>query len=179
MPTTLAETGFPLQPKHASHATDPGRSAQDSRSSQASLGLIAKCVSLDVLFACITDVCPAASLRKNSRGPKQLASPPKGRGFLFATRSVAILALIILALSGGRTPLGHVNSATVQPARICPTWPMNSGRCIRSCWANGYALMEATSSKSKGADENGRLEVGYFNPSPIHVARAEASGRVR
>lgn len=90
---------------------------------------------------------------------------------------VCILALVILALSGAKSPLGVGNAGTDKPATDLadgtgaprPVYQKLLGKWVRP--DGGYVI------EIKSVDENGKLEAGYFNPRPIHVARAEASGQ--
>jgi hypothetical protein len=115
--------------------------------------------------------------RKRNRETKQTQPRPQSRGFLFVAIGVGVLALAVLALLGGKGLWGNTNPAISQSATNLagavaeskPSFSKLLGKWVRP---DGGYVMEI-----KNADENGKLEVGYFNPNPIHVARAEASGQ--
>ncbi len=115
--------------------------------------------------------------RKQHREPKQAGDRFTGRRFLFVACGVGVVALVILALSGSRIPLGSAGSGTDRSGTNSPgaaTESRPSYQKLLGKWVRpdgGYVI------EIKGADESGKLEATYSNPDPIHVARAEASGQ--
>jgi len=78
-------------------------------------------------------------------------------------RTLAVLGVTMLSLSCGKQTEPS-SSATDTKAGFQPL----AGRWQR---IDGDYMIEV-----KGVDANGKAEVAYFNPRPINVARAEASG---
>src|SRR6266436_4997873 len=117
--------------------------------------------------------------KKRKRNPKrhETGKPPTGRGFLFVALGVGMVALVVLALKSGRTPGTNPGLATEQSgtnAVAATTEPRPVFQKLLGKWVRpdgGYVI------EIKGADEAGKLVASYFNPNPIHVARAEASGQ--
>jgi hypothetical protein len=115
--------------------------------------------------------------RQLNRQRNETGKPPAGRGFLFVAVGVGIVALVVLALRASRSPGNNPTLPTEQSgtnavaaaAESRPVFQKLVGKWVRP--DGGYII------DIKVADNAGKLEVGYFNPNPIHVARAEASGQ--
>ena len=99
------------------------------------------------------------------------------RGFLFAAVVVAIAALVVVALWRSRGPADVSGPSAETPGTnvVAAASDTNSsyqrlvGKWVRP--DGGYII------EIKSVDGTGKLDAGYFNPNPIHVAKAEASGQ--
>jgi hypothetical protein len=108
--------------------------------------------------------------------PDHPASAPDDRLFPrragLAATVLPIVATCVLLVSCGKkeeaAPLPPIpeSAATNAPGPIKPEFAKLPGKWER---ADGDYLVEI-----KGVDSSGKLEVGYFNPSPIKVSRAAA-----
>jgi hypothetical protein len=90
---------------------------------------------------------------------------------------VGILALIIIGVWWSRSPTAvdkplprppATNEMAAKPEPR-PLYEKLVGKWVRP--DGGYVL------EIRSADNSGKVDAGYFNPNPIHVARAEASGQ--
>jgi hypothetical protein len=64
-----------------------------------------------------------------------------------------------------------VAATNIPPSQLTPTGRASEFQAILGRWQRpdgGYVL------QITNADENGKLDAAYFNPRPIHVARAQA-----
>ncbi len=83
----------------------------------------------------------------------------------------------MLGLWMGRRPREDRNSAKQEPGTnlaAAASQPRQTYEKLLGKWMRpdgGYTI------EIKSAGEDGKLEAGYYNPSPIHVSRAEASGQ--
>ena len=100
-----------------------------------------------------------------------------GRGFLIVAIGVGVMAIVLAALQSNRGAGNSASSAkdpattnvVVSAGEAKPAYSRLLGKWVRP--DGGYVI------DIKSADETGKLDAGYFNPDPIHVARAEASGQ--
>ena len=115
--------------------------------------------------------------QKNAAGQslKEPGKPFGRRGLVLLAGAVLVLMLVMVGLWKGKTPSADGRAgggsgtnyvAVASPSK--PTCEKLVGKWVRP---DGGYIIEI---KSAGAD--GKLDAGYFNPRPIHVARAEASG---
>ena len=115
--------------------------------------------------------------RKRNREHGETGNPRAGRGFLFVAVGVGIVALVVLALRSSQSPGTNPGLPTEQSSTnvaAAATEPRPVFQKLLGKWVRpdgGYII------DIKVADDAGKLEVSYFNPNPIHVARAEASGQ--
>ncbi len=115
--------------------------------------------------------------QKTNRQGNQTEKPAAGRGFLLTAVVVAIGALVVVALRQSRGPAENPSpgtessDATVVAAAAGTNSPYQRllGRWVRP--DGGYVI------EIKNAEPGGKLDANYFNPNPIHVGRAEASGQ--
>ena len=97
-----------------------------------------------------------------------------GRGFPLLAALAGIVGLVMLAMKWGGGPSADAGSATNQSRTNAVSQGESKpfqklvGRWVRP---DGGYILHITA-----ADASGKLDAGYFNPNPIHVARAEASG---
>jgi hypothetical protein len=117
---------------------------------------------------------------KSQKGNREGSATEKraaGRGFLLAAVVVAIGAVVALAWRQSRAPVqnpgpGTESSGTKAVAVAAGAnapYQRLLGRWVRP--DGGYVI------EIRNADPGGKLEANYFNPNPIHVGRAEASGQ--
>jgi hypothetical protein len=89
-----------------------------------------------------------------------------------AAKVFPIFGICVLLVSCGKkeeaapAPPAPESAATNAPASIKPEFARLPGKWAR---VDGDYLVEI-----KGVDSSGKLDVGYFNPSPINVSRAAA-----
>lgn len=97
-----------------------------------------------------------------------------GRGFLLLAAMAGIAGLVMFAMKWGGGPPADAGSAPNQSSTNAVSQGESKpfqklvGRWVRP---DGGYILQITA-----ADASGKLDAGYFNPNPIHVARAEASG---
>ncbi len=100
---------------------------------------------------------------------------------VFVIWGLIILGIVVLAVLKNRfagptqsdpttpaaTSLSNANSVVATAAAAKPDFQKLKGKWLRP---DGGYVIEITS-----VDDAGKLSAGYFNPQPIHVARAEAT----
>lgn len=116
-----------------------------------------------------------------SSKPKKSTTPDKSATAFLSGRTWAIGGLVIVGIvvavvlndrsspsspGGPTTPPASTNAPTPM-AQAKPDFQKLKGRWLRP--DGGYVI------EIKSADEQGKLEAGYFNPQTIHVAKAEAT----
>jgi hypothetical protein len=85
--------------------------------------------------------------------------------------AVAVLAIVIVGFLANSRPSGAVRGQSpTSPAPVTAEPPSRYGALLGR-WArtDGDYLLEV-----RAVDGTGKAQVDYFNPRPIHVARAEA-----
>jgi len=96
-----------------------------------------------------------------------------GRRTVLAAAAIVLAVGIIAALTlfRGGEPGGTGSPAASQTAQIAPAagsgFGTLNGRWVRP--DGGYIL------EIREIDASGKMDAGYFNPQPIHIARAEAA----
>jgi len=121
------------------------------------------------------------SSKQKKSEPKGKPPAPAGSAKQFVVWGAVVLGIIVLAVilnqkdrsvrsepapptsQGEPGPSTNVNSATSQSL---PDFQKLKGRWLRP--DGGYVI------EIKSVDNSGKLDAGYFNPKPIHVAKAEA-----
>lgn len=83
------------------------------------------------------------------------------------TATMLALAAMALAVSCGQPTEPSRETASAPASAIAADYQPLAGRWART---DGDYMIEI-----KGITADGKVEAGYFNPRPIHVARAEAS----
>ena len=114
---------------------------------------------------------------KSSKPNKSKATPPATplSPKLYLIGGIIIAGIIALGILKGRvdqaTPtqspatVASTNASAI-PAQAKPDFQKLKGKWLRP--DGGYVI------EIKSAESDGKLNAGYFNPSPIHVAKAEA-----
>ncbi len=116
--------------------------------------------------------------KKNRNG--RLTGPPASRQHFFGMKILLALTLVAVLGAGWHnlrqaealpTAVPVVESLTATSsaafAEASPDWQKLKGKWLRP--DGGYII------EIKRVDDSGKMEAAYFNPKPIHVARAEAS----
>jgi hypothetical protein len=110
---------------------------------------------------------------QKARATARAAAVPAGKKLPIAAISViALAAVVVWAVWRRASPSAALRSpsdatAAAGAAKAGQSFQELVGRWVRP--DGGYVV------EIKSAQDNGTLEAAYFNPDPIHVARAEAS----
>jgi len=109
-----------------------------------------------------------------AKGKSAVSSGSAGNHLVWAAILLGIVGLVVMASWPRQTTQSAAVSPTVSSATTVST---NSAAAaadlqkLKGKWLRpdgGYVI------EIKSVESNGKLEAGYFNPQPIHVARAEA-----
>ena len=116
----------------------------------------------------------AKAKKKASRRQATAGRTAKPRRGLWVAGALAVIVVIGLVVVASRSPKPPPSATREAPAPMAPT-PASApdqagpdrltGRWLRP--DGGYVI------EIRGAQDNGVLDAGYFNPRPIHVSRAE------
>jgi hypothetical protein len=110
----------------------------------------------------------------NDRTPTKTHAPTKSAGLAWAAVGGVVVLGIILTNLVDRSPPAVPRAESTSPDTNSPVASAGSslaefqklaGRWVRP--DGGYVL------EIQGVDAQGKASAGYFNPQPIHVARAE------
>jgi hypothetical protein len=115
----------------------------------------------------------------NQQNRARIQKPDPARNLVRFGISMATLSAIVAVavwLLGSQRPPTHQAAevgiaATNKPSQLTPTGRASGFQAIVGRWQrpDGGYILQITN-----ADENGKLDAGYFNPNPIHVSRAQA-----
>ena len=102
---------------------------------------------------------------------KPTATSRRSRRTILLALTVAVLAIVMVGFLVSSRPSGAARGQSpTSPAPVTAEPPSLYGALLGR-WArtDGDYLLEV-----RAVDGTGKAQVGYFNPRPIHVARAEA-----